>query len=359
VTADDPDAVCVQLYTSGTTGRPKGALITQRGLALARHGETVLPDWADFTGEDTILSSMPNFHTAGLSWMLIGLLRGCTCVLTGDPSPANILALCRQHPVSRTFIVPTVIRGLVDAVKADGQGLPHLRTIYYGAAAIGLSLLQDAIATFGCDFAQFYGMTENTGSATLLSPADHDPSRPHLLRSVGCVLPGMAIEIRDPEGRILPVDTPGEIWIRSPTLMRGYWNRPEANREVLVDGWYRSGDGGYLDADGFLYLTDRIRDMVISGGENVYPAEVEEEIRRHPAVVDAAVVGRPDEKWGEAVVAAVELKPGWSLMEPDLVAFLRPRLAGFKIPRSLIVVSALPRTASGKVQRAEVRRQYL
>jgi acyl-CoA synthetase (AMP-forming)/AMP-acid ligase II len=355
----DPSAVCVQLYTSGTTGRPKGALLTQSGLGLARQAELVLPDWADFTDQDTILSPMPNFHCAGLSWMLIGLLRGCTCVLTGDPSPANVLALCRAHSVSRTFIVPTVIRGLVDAVKADGLGPPPLRTIYYGAATIGLSLLHDAIATFGCGFAQFYGMTENTGSVTLLAPADHDAARPHLLGSVGRVLPGMAIEIRDPDGRPLPIDTAGEIWIKAPTLMQGYWKRPEATREALVDGWYRSGDGGYLDAEGFLYLTDRIRDMVISGGENVYPAEVEEEIRRHPAVLDAAVVGRPHEKWGEAVIAVVELRPDHALAGADLVAFLRPRLAGFKIPREVIAVPALPRTASGKIQRSEVRRHFL
>lgn len=354
-TIADPRSVCVQLYTSGTTGRPKGALLTQLGLGLARHAELALPDWADFTHEDTILSPMPNFHCAGLSWMLIGLLRGCTCVLTGDPSSANILALCRRYPVSRTFIVPTVIRGLVDAVRADRQGLPHLRTIYYGAAAIGLSLLRDAMATFGCGFVQFYGMTENTGSVTYLAPSDHDPARPHLLRSVGRVLPGMSIEIRGPEGEPLPIDTPGEIWIAAPTLMQGYFKRADATREALVEGWYRSGDGGYLDAEGFLYLTDRIRDMVISGGENVYPAEVEEEARRHPAILDAAVVGRPDDKWGEVVVAVVELREGQGLSEADLIDFLRPRLAGFKIPRSVVAVPALPRTASGKVQRGQVR----
>jgi fatty-acyl-CoA synthase len=352
------DAVCIQMYTSGTTGRPKGVLLTHRTWSVARAGELLLQDWKTFTGDDVILSPMPNFHVAGVSWMLIGLVRGCTCVLTADLLPENLLSLCERHAVSRTFIVPTVIRMLVDEVRRRGLHLPHLKGIYYGAAPIGESLLHDAIATFGCEFVQFYGMTEITGAATYLGPGEHDPARPERLGSVGTALAGTSIEIRDPSNRAIGPRQPGEIYINSQSVMTGYYGKPEATEAALADGWYRTGDGGYLDEQGFLYLTDRIKDMIVSGGENVYPAEVEEALRRHPAVYDAAVVGRKDEKWGERILGVIELRPGQTIEPDDLIAHARKWIAGYKIPREIVVVESLPRTASGKIQRAEVRSRY-
>jgi acyl-CoA synthetase (AMP-forming)/AMP-acid ligase II len=193
------------------------------------------------------------------------------------------------------------------------------------------------------------------GSATFLAPQYHDLARPELMNSVGRPFPGVALDIRDPNGQPLPDGSPGEIWIRTPTIMAGYWNRPEAARDAIVDGWYRTGDGGYLDAEGFLYLTDRIKDMIVSGAENVYPNEVEEVLRKFPGVLDAAVVGMPDPHWGEAVTAVVECRDGATVDAAALIRFARGHLAAYKCPKSVAFVAALPRTASGKIQRGKAR----
>jgi len=221
------------------------------------------------------------------------------------------------------------------------------------------ALLEQSVDKIGCRFLQYYGMTEATGTITLLQPRDHDLARPRLLRSVGQPLPGFTIEIRGPDKQTQPINTPGEIWVRGPGVMLGYWNQPAATAEVLQDGWYRTGDGGMLDSEGFLFLTDRIKDMISSGGENVYPAEVEAALRQHEAVLDCAVFGLPDPKWGEMVSAAVELRPGHGATQDELIAFARTWLAGYKIPRRIEIGVVLPRTASGKVQRAVVRKRYL
>jgi acyl-CoA synthetase (AMP-forming)/AMP-acid ligase II len=351
----DPDQVCVQLYTSGTTGRSKGVLSTHGGFSYARHAELVSKDWANWTDEDVIVSPLPNFHNGGMSWMLIGLVRGLKCVLIADASIAHILDVMDEHAVTRTFIVPTVIRAALDLLKASGRRPPKLRTITYGAAVMSEPLLREAIAVLGCEFGQYYGMTEATGTVTYLSAADHDLNRPHLLKSVGKPQCGMAIEVRNPDGAVLAVNQAGEIWVRTPTLMPGYANLPEATAAAIVDGWYRTGDGGYLDGEGYLYLTDRIRDMIISGGENIYPAEVEAALKRHPAVLDSAVVGMPDELWGERVVAFVQKRDGATVQPEELIEFMRTNMAKYKCPKIVCFLDALPRTPLGKVQRSVVR----
>jgi fatty-acyl-CoA synthase len=354
----DPDACVLQLYTSGTTGKPKGVMLSHRAISIARWVEMGAPDWADWTDDDVVLSAMPNFHAGGLSWMLIGLLRSLTCILTADPSPANLLALSREHATTRTFMVPSVIRMVLDAVEASGQPAPPIRTIYYGAAPMDAALIDRCMKVFGtCGFGQFYGMTEAAGSVTFLAPREHDVHRPERLRSVGRALPGYHIEARDPQGRVLKAGEHGELWVQSPTLMSGYWKLPDATEQALVNGWYRTGDGAYLDADGYVFMTDRIKDMIITGGENVYPIELEQVLRQHPAVQEVVVVGVPDDKWGEAICAVVEWRAGQSATLDELREFARGHIAAYKLPKLLQATPLLPRTATGKLQRAEVRKQ--
>jgi len=349
------EQVVLHLYTSGTTGHPKGVLISHYALSVARHSELIAPEFALLTPASVSLSAMPNFHVGGMSWVLMGLVRFGTVVLTANPAPANMLALLTEYRVETSFIVPTVIRGIVDEIKSKNLPPPALTGMFYGAMTIGAGLLRETMDLLGCSFGQFFGMTEITGAATFLPPEDHDLARPHLLASVGKAYPGMSIEIRGPDGHVLESGEHGEIWIRSPTRMLGYWQLPDATAQALVDGWYATGDGGYLDADGYLFLTDRIKDMIVSGGENVYPAEVEEMLRTHPAVLDAACVGIPDAAWGEVVTAMVELRSGHSASAEELRDFARTRIAGYKCPKQFHFTGALPRTASGKVKRAELR----
>lgn len=354
-----PEQTTLMLYTSGTTGNPKGVMISHYAISVARHSDQQIPGLEFLAEGEVILSAMPNFHIGGMSWVMMGLARLQTVVLTGDPMPANLLKQFRAHGAKHSFIVPTVLRAMVDDLRARGEPPPDIRSLHYGAMPIGESLLRDAMQTFGCAFVQYFGMTENTGSVTYLGPDDHDLARPHLLNSVGRPYPGMSLQIRGPDRRVLGRGEAGEIWVRSPTQLTAYWQLPEKTREAVVDGWYATGDGGYLDAEGYLFLTDRIKDMIVSGGENVYPVEVEEALRKHPAVLDAAVIGVPDPRWGEAVAAVVELRPGKSLTEDELRGFAREHIAGFKCPKLLRFAAGLPRTASGKVKRAELRTAWI
>ncbi|CAM2169573.1 fatty-acyl-CoA synthase [Paraburkholderia sacchari] len=356
----DPDRCVLQLYTSGTTGKPKGVMLSHRAMSVARWVEMDAPDWRDWSDDDVILSAMPNFHSGGLAWMLIGLMRMLTCILTADPSPASLLALSVRHRVTRTFIVPSVVRVILDAIEASGEPAPPLKTIFYGAAPMDVALIQRTMRVFGaCGFGHYYGMTETAGSVTFLAPREHDTHHPERLRSVGRALPGYQIEVRDPNGQPLPPGKHGELWVKSPTVMLGYWKLPDATAEALVDGWYRTGDGAYLDADGFVFLTDRIRDMIISGGENVYPVEVEQVLRLHPAVQDVIVIGVPDTKWGETVCAVVEWREGQSATLEALREFARAHIAAYKLPTMLRSTQTLPRTATGKLQRGEARKRIM
>ncbi|WP_172808101.1 class I adenylate-forming enzyme family protein [Croceicoccus mobilis] len=356
----DAMAPFLQLYTSGTTGKPKGVMTSQYAMSFMRHGEKLLPGFAGWGDDEMLLSPLPVFHIGGLSWVQTALCRGVTVHVTADTTPAGLLDLCLRHGITRTFMVPTLVRALIEEMDARGVRVETLRSIHYGAASMDPQLLEKSVDRLGCRFLQYYGMTEIGGSATVLQPEDHDTSRPHLLRSVGRPMPGVTIEIRDPEtGRRLPVDTPGEIWLASPSLFSSYWKRPEDTEKAMEGDWYKSGDGGRIDADGYLFLTDRIKDMVVSGGENVYPAEVESVLRQHPAILDCAVFGLPHPKWGEGVTAGLELRPGMAVTSEEVIAFARQSLAAYKVPRRIEIGVTLPRTAAGKVQRGKLRAQFI
>jgi long-chain acyl-CoA synthetase len=237
-----------------------------------------------------------------------------------------------------------------------------LRSIAYGASPITTPVLKAALRTFGCPLFGVYGLTETTGGVVQLEPEDHDPDGPreHLLRSAGRPRPWVELRVVDPaSGAERPAGAVGEVWMRGPNVMAGYANRPEETTGALTsDGWLRTGDGGYLDEDGYLFLTDRIKDMIVTGGENVYPVEVEEALAHHPAVAEVAVIGVPDERWGEAVMALVVTRPGARASAEELVALARERLAGYKLPRSVVFVQDLPRNASGKVLKRELRDRH-
>jgi long-chain acyl-CoA synthetase len=277
-----------------------------------------------------------------------------------------VLALIERHRITETFVVPAVLMFLLATPELATADVSSLRTVFYGAAPISEDVLVRSIAALGCDFAQVYGLTETTGAITSLLPEDHDPNGPRarLLQSAGKPFDHVELRVVDPDtGEELPVGRVGEIWTRSDQNMLGYWNKPDATTAVLSDdGWFRTGDAGWVDAEGYLFLHDRIKDMIVTGGENVYPAEVENALNAHPSVADAAVIGVPDDKWGETVKAIVVRAPGApdddAVLAADIIASTRERLAHYKCPTSVAFVDALPRNPSGKILKRELRKPY-
>jgi long-chain acyl-CoA synthetase len=348
----------VQMYTSGTTGVPKGVLTTHRNLAAA--AETS-PRWG-FDADTVSLTPLPMFHIGGIGWAFLGLWNGATTILVSEFEPEAVLALFERERVTNAVLVPTMLQSLTAVPTAAERDFSALRSIAYGASPITTPVLKAALRTFRCSLFGVYGLTETTGAAVQLDAADHDPDGPreYLLRSVGRPYPWVELRIVDPvtQAACGPHQV-GEVWLRAPNVMAGYFNRAEETAATLTaDGWLRTGDGGYLDEGGYLFLTDRIKDMIVSGGENVFPVEVEEALAQHPAVDQVAVIGVPDERWGETVKALVVLRAGADASADELTAFARERLAGYKLPRSFAFVGHLPRTPSGKVLKRELRERF-
>ncbi|GAA0269665.1 long-chain-fatty-acid--CoA ligase [Cryptosporangium japonicum] len=355
----DLDTVVFQLYTSGTTGRPKGVLTTNRTLSVGEEGAA--RSWG-IDGDSVTLVAMPMFHIGGLGFALVGLLFGAHGVIIRDLVPQDLLDLIVEQRVTNTFLVPSVIGMLVALPGAAERDYSALRSIAYGASPITPALLRRALATFGRPLFQLYGLTETQGAIVQLDADDHDPGGPreHLLRAAGKPYPWVELRIVDPvDGTEVPAGAPGEILVRSVVNTPGYHNQPETTAALLdADGWLHTGDIGSLDAEGYLTISDRLKDMIITGGENVFPAEVEAVLADHPDVAGVAVVGRPDPTWGEAVVAVVVARPG-SVPDADgLIAFARTRLAGYKLPKVVDYVEALPLGPTGKVLKRELRRTY-
>jgi acyl-CoA synthetase (AMP-forming)/AMP-acid ligase II len=354
----------VQIYTSGTTGLPKGvelAHATFYGLSRYRALEHFDPqfDWIDWKPGDTAVIAIPAFHIGGTYWTFLALYSGARSVILSQFDASDVLLAIPQHRVTYLILVPTMIQQVLahrDCAKSDFSSLEYL---LYGASPIPLDLLREATATFKCRFIQVYGMTELCGAVTYLPAQDHNCDGTQRMRSAGKAITGVRLDIRDAEGKSLPHETVGEICVHSATRMNGYWNLPEATAATMnAEGWVRTGDAGFMDSDGYIYVQDRIKDMIVSGGENVYPAEVESAIYGHPSVAEVAVIGVPDLMWGEAVKAIVVLKPG---SEPDtdsILDFARSRIGSFKLPKSVDFVPALPKNASGKVLKRELRKPY-
>ncbi|MBH1937463.1 long-chain-fatty-acid--CoA ligase [Streptomyces sp. AV19] len=350
-----PDDTCLVLYTSGTTGFPKGAELTHRSMLS---GGTALRTVAPMEPADRNLVVLPLFHVGGIGYGLRGLVAGAPTVLLREPTPE---AICRAvaDGATQTLLVPAMLPGVLRADAASTAAFARLRYCLYGASPMPLPLLREALDRFPeVRFVQLYGMTELSGAVTALDHATHrDPRQAHRLASAGRPLPGVETRVADPAtGAAVPLGRTGELWARTRQRMKGYLGRPDATAEtVTADGWLRTGDVVRADADGFVFVEDRLKDLIISGGENIYSAEVERVLAEHPAVAEVAVIGVPDEKWGESVLAVVAARNGTRIEEAGLDAFCRRHLAGYKCPRGVAVVTALPRNASGKVDKSALR----
>jgi fatty-acyl-CoA synthase len=364
--ADDPDVeisskdIAIQLYTSGTTGKPKGAMLSHANFFnLVRTGsEADKPDWNKWTPDDVSLVAMPVFHIGGSGWGILGLYHGAKGVIAREFDPARVLDFFEQAGITKLFMVPAAMQFVVRQPRARSVDFSRLKYMLYGASPIPAALLKECIEVFKCGFVQMYGMTETTGTIVALPPEDHVEGSERM-RSAGKALPGVELAILDADGKPLPPGEVGEIATRSGSNMAGYWNLPEATASTLrEDGWLRTGDAGTMDKDGYLYIRDRIKDMIISGGENIYPAEVESALCDHPDIAEAAVIGIPDDKWGESVKAIVVMKPGKTVSAADIINFTRERIAGYKTPRSVDFIEALPRNPSGKILRRHLRDPY-
>jgi acyl-CoA synthetase (AMP-forming)/AMP-acid ligase II len=348
-----PDDDLIQMYTSGTTGLPKGAVLTHANTFTMQ--SSGLFEWDP---GDLNLVVMPLFHIAGSAWALSPMIAGVASIVMEDVDPGEILCHVARDRVTKMLLVPAVILFVLQHPDCAATDFSSLNLVTYGASPIPFDVLQRAMATMRCDFMHLYGMTEATGAVTYLPAADHRLDGSERTRSVGIQLPRTEVRVVDPDGNDTAPREIGEIVIRGPLVMKGYWNRPEATAAAIRDGWYHSGDAGWRDEDGYIYVEDRIKDMVITGGENVYPAEVENCLAEHPGVADVGVIGVADPTWGEVVRACVVPADDATVTEQELIDFARARIAHFKCPRSVVFVDALPRNPSGKILKRALREMY-
>jgi acyl-CoA synthetase (AMP-forming)/AMP-acid ligase II len=344
------------MYTGGTTGRPKGVLLDHGGQMA--NAKCTLID-ASVEPADTLLTVMPMHHIGGKNFCTVHFHRGCTNVLLPAFRPATVLEALVTHQVRCVLLAPTMIKMLLDELSGAACPGLSLKTIYYSSAPMPVPLLRQAIATFGRIFVQFYGLTESGPSGSILRKEDHQPegSEREQRRLASAGRPQIYNEVRivDDLSNPLPTGEVGEVLIRGEQVMQRYWNNDAATAETLRDGWIYSGDYGRLDEDGYLYIVGRKKDVIVSGGENIYPREIEEALHAHPAVLECAVVGAPDPKWGEAVTAIVVLRDGFYLTEADAIDHCKQRLASFKKPKAVHFREALPRSSLGKILKSEIR----
>ena len=349
--------LAVLMYSSGTTGPSKGIQITAGNLlfAVANFTNEFRPDESSSN-----LVSPPYYHIAASGWSLIAMHAGGCIVQVRDPLPRTLLSLMVEERTTHAALVPAIIRSIVEMPEAWEADVSTLRTVVYGSSPIDRVLLARAVELFDADFTQSYGLTETVGIGTLLRPADHVGGDVTRLRSAGRAAADVDVDIVDVEsGQPVPANQVGEIVIRGPQVTPGYWRRPAENAALFLDGgWLRTGDAGRMDDEGYVYIVDRIKDIIVSGGENIPPAEIEAVLVEHPGVSEAAVVGVPSERWGETPMAFVVLRPDAVVGAEELIEFCRERLAHFKCPTGVQFMESLPRNPSGKVLRRELRRPF-
>ncbi len=350
---DVEGAVTWQLSTSGTTGLPKGAMLT--GCNILDAGASMALEMPEFREGGPFLACLPMFHIGGAGTVIWAMRQGATVFIERDAVPEMLLETMLAHKIETTHLVPAILQRLSELPAAQGADFSHLKHIAYGAAPMSPDVLRRCIDLFGCRFTQFYGLTETTGPFAALPFEHHQGERRW---SCGRAMFGSRAQIVDPEGGELPRGEIGEIVYRGQNLMAGYWRRPDATDEAMRGGWFHTGDAGTMDEDGFIFIKDRIKDMIVSGGENIYPAEVEAVLAGHPDVLDVAVIGVPDESWGEAVKAIAVTREGSPLTADALIEWCRDKLAGYKRPRSVDFAEALPRNPSGKLLKRELRKAY-
>jgi acyl-CoA synthetase (AMP-forming)/AMP-acid ligase II len=348
-----PDDTVVQMYTSGTTGFPKGVELGHASILACARSMMGLEAWSP--GEVALVTA-PLFHTAGSAYAHCALQSGGTVILLEELSPAAVLEVIEKHRVSDTLLVPALIRMVLESPQCAGTDFSSLRRMLYGASPIPVSSLRQAMQVFACDFEQGYGLTECVGPVAMLRPQDHDGGRK--MQSCGKAVPGMVIHVVDAHGNECATDEVGEIIVSGPQLMKAYWNRPDDTRDAIRAGWLYTGDAGYYDSDGYLYIHDRLKDMIVSGGENIYPAEVEGVLAACSGIADVAVIGVPDKRWGEAVKALVIPQPGSEISARDITAYAHQHMAGFKCPKSVDFVDSIPRNPSGKILKKVLREPY-
>jgi long-chain acyl-CoA synthetase len=359
-TAIDTNDVAIQMYTSGTTGNPKGAMLTHGNVLSLT--EAWLFDMPLQPALSRFLQVTPLFHVGGMLMLMSTVMAGATLHLLPEFEPVQAIETLIRERITHTLMVPSMIQWTLLEPALRGKAFPDLELIVYGASPMPVAVLERAMTAFGCDFLQGYGLTETAGVALTLRPEDHrypaGESPPRRLAAAGRAVQCSDVRVVDESGDETPVGETGEIVVRGPNVTPGYWNAPDATREALRDGWFHTGDLATRDDKGFIYVVDRLKDMILVGGENVYPREIEDVLMAADGVADAAVIGAPHDVWGEEVIALVVPKAGADLNARALIRHCRASLARFKCPTQVKTIAELPRNAAGKLLKRELREPY-
>lgn len=348
------------IYTSGTTGHPKGIMISHKNI-IAHVEQSMCASIASRAPGNRALMTTPLYHAAGALRVATAAINGGSMVLMEHFDPHVFLRKIDEEKINTVNMVPAIVQQLLELPEARELDFSSLQVIYYGAAPIAESVLRRALEVFDCPLIQGYGLSESSGGIAYLNEVDHQKAlagRTELLKSTGRAVVLAEIRIVDEDGNEVPRGTVGEIVVRGPNVMKGYWRNPEKTAEVIRDGWLRSGDAAYMDDEGYLFLKDRLKDMIVSGGTNIYPIEIENALLEHDDIRDVAVIGVPDDKWGETVLAVCVTRSGQQIATDTLIDFCRERLGGYKVPRQYAFIDELPRNASGKILKRVLREPY-